>query len=147
MRRRLLKFRLAEGRPFEAVCAIKGRPMAKFEAVFATRLSCNGVIPLAALPNTEAEALLSLPPTRKGDPKLVMEDILLGRMRGVERALALEVHADNGSWTSAELPFLLCYDNGLKSALIGNGFMMSQWSKLCLMPGLAVVKTQNGRDR
>jgi len=131
-----LKFTMAEGAPFEAFCCAHGHPDARFKAVFATRFSPTGVIPLSQLPTSLAKELLASPPTMEGDPKMIISDIFFGNMTCVERNLAIDVFADNMTWTSAVVPLFLCNSQKMKVALIGNGFM-SQWNQICL-DGLSV---------
>jgi hypothetical protein len=141
---RLLKFKLGKGRPFSSPCAVHGWEE-EFEAVFSTRFDGNGVLPLAALSVKARAEILSLPPPGEDDPRIEVEDFLLGRVECVGRTLALDIHADNGTWTSAELPFLLCLDKSLDKALIGNGFMATQWRGFFLSARLAVVSTRPNR--
>ena len=140
----ILRFKLKEGRPFEAACGVHGWPGAEFEAVFSTRSPCVGIIPAALLPEAVRNGLLAPPPAGRDDPVVVAEDVLLGRMECVERTLAIDVHADNGTWTSAELPFLLSLGGGPGKALVGNGFMAAQWRGLSLAAGFAVVSVKAG---
>jgi len=143
MRGKTLKFRLKQEAPFEALCCVHGHPEAKFKAVFATRFSPAGVIPLSQLPAPLVEELLASPPTRDGDPRMIVGDIFFGNMKCVERSISLDVFADNMTWTSTAMPLLLCEDKEMTTTLIGNEFMMSQWNEM-RMSGTSVEVVPSG---